>query len=521
LAFVREGAPKKLIATSRQSERLADMVNDFVSSFSDAPDFCCIAALAFGRVTDLAINPMKRFFVLTSLLAIFTASAATKPNILVIVSDDHGYGDVTAYGCKDIPTPNLDSLAKNGVRFTSGYVSGPYCSPTRAGLLTGRYQTRFGHEFNPGPSEGAEKNSGLPLSETPLPQRLKAAGYKTGMVGKWHLGYTDAQHPLSRGFDEYFGFLGGSHSYVTSGFGSTHPIVRGREPVNEKEYLTDAFRREALAFVDHHAKEPWFLYLAFNAVHGPLDAAPRYLDRFSNLEGKRKIYATMLTALDDAVGALLTKLREHKIEENTLILFVADNGGPEEVNGSDNGPLRGVKGQTWEGGVRVPFMMQWKGHVPPGKVFDQPVIQLDYAPTALAAAGVDLKPEWKMEGVNLLPYLDGKKKGAPHDAVYWRFGQQMAIRMGDWKLVKAPGGGLEDLRGGLRRDVVKDLTGAQLYNLAKDIGETTNIADKEPAKVKELAAAWHKWNESNIDPLWFPGDRAAKPAKPAKREKKK
>jgi arylsulfatase A-like enzyme len=359
---------------------------------------------------------------------------------------------------------------------------------------------------------------GLPLSETALPQRLKAANYKTGMVGKWHLGYSKELHPMSRGFDEFYGFLGGAHSYVNLNPAAANPILRGFEPVAEKEYLTDAFGREAAAFVDRHAKEPWFLYLAFNAVHGPMDAAPRYAERFPNLSGGRKTYATMLTAMDDAIGSVLAKLREHKIEENTLILFTADNGGPEEVNSSNNGPLRGVKGQTFEGGVRVPFMVQWKGQLRGGQVFDQPVMQIDYAPTALAAAGVAAQPEWKMDGVDLLPFLRGQKQGAPHNALYWRFGEQMAIRQGDWKLVKASGAGLDGAGGTTRRSVVKDLAGAHLFNLAKDIGETTNLADQQPEKVKELAGAWSQWNETNADPLWYPGQTGAKKAQ---RNKKK
>lgn len=453
---------------------------------------------------------MKQLLLLSLLAGALATSAAPKPNILLIVSDDHGWGDVGVNGCKDIPTPHLDSLAKNGVRFTSGYVSGPYCSPTRAGLMTGRYQTRFGHEFNPGQALPAEKKFGLSLNETPLPQKLKAAGYKTGMVGKWHLGSDKEFHPLSRGFDEFFGFLGGAHSYVNLRPAGANPILRGFEAVDEKEYLTDAFKREAVAFIERHRQEPWFLYLPFNAVHGPMDAAPRYADRFPNLTGGRKTYATMLTAMDDAIGAVLAKLREHKLEESTLVLFCADNGGPEEVNSSDNGPLRGHKAQTWEGGIRVPFMVQWKGTLPAGKVYDQPVIQLDFHATALVAAGV--KPEAKLDGVNLMPFLKGEQTGAPHGALYWRFGQQMAIRMGDWKLVRATGAGTDQERAQLRRDVVKDLTGSHLYNLAKDIGETTNLADKEPEKFKQLAAAWMEWNKGNAEPSWFPGggDRAKK-----------
>jgi len=453
------------------------------------------------------------------------SSLAAKPNILVIVSDDHGYGDVGAYGCKDIPTPHLDSLAENGVRFTSGYVSCSYCSPTRAALMTGRYQQRFGHEFNPGPALVPGKNIGLPLSETLLPQHLKAAGYTTGIVGKWHLGYEKERHPMNRGFDEFFGFLGGSHSYVDLPPTGGNPIMRGWEAVPETEYLTDAFRRESLAFIDRRAAQaqaPWFLYLAFNAVHGPMDAATRYAGRFENLTGVRKTYATMLTSMDDAIGAVLARLRKHDMEENTLIFFVADNGGPESVNASDNGPLRGAKGNAWEGGIRVPFMAQWKGTLPAGKTYDQPVIQLDFLPTALAAAGVEPKPEWNLEGVNLLPYLTGENTDAPHEALYWRFGAQMAVRMGDWKLVKATGG--DDLRSqpaDARHTVVTDPAGAGLYHLGDDIGETTNLADREPEKVKQLAAAWTEWNRRNITPVWFPEDARADRAPGKKMRKKK
>lgn len=456
-----------------------------------------------------SIHPMITRCLLLFVVALVApafAAVPAKPNILVIVSDDHGYGDVGAYGCKDIPTPNLDSLAKNGVRFTSGYVSCSFCAPTRAALMTGRYQQRFGHEFNPGPTHVPDKNVGLPLAETIFPQRLKPAGYVTGIVGKWHLGYEKAHHPLSRGFDEFFGFISGSHSYVTSPAASSNPIMRGWQPLDEKEYLTDAFGREAAAFVDRHAGKPWFLYLAFNAVHGPMDAATRYAERFPQLSGGRKTYATMLTAMDDAVGAVLARLREHKLEENTLIVFLADNGGPEGVNSSDNGPLRGAKGNAFEGGIRVPFMMQWKGRLPAGKVYDQPAIQLDVLPTALAAAGVAVKPEWQLEGVDLLPYLRGEKTGAPHEALFWRFGEQFAVRMGDWKLVKAFGGAGEDGPANPRRAVAQGTEGAQLFHLGRDIGETTDLAAKEPERVKQLAAAWNAWNSRNVAPLWYPAD---------------
>jgi len=313
--------------------------------------------------------------------------AASKPNIIIIVADDLGYADLGIHGCKDIHTPHIDSIAKNGVRCTSGYVSGPYCSPTRAGLLTGRYQQRFGHEFNPGPAGNNSPAFGLSLDETPLPQLLKNAGYKTGMVGKWHLGSTEKFNPINRGFDEYFGFLGGANSY-NHGKTIVSNIVRGTKPVDEKEYLTDAFAREAVAYVDKQKNAPFFLYLTFNAVHTPLQASPKHdidIDRIPN--PNRRTYASMLFAMDDAIGKLLAKLDKENLTENTLIFFISDNGGPESVNFSDNGHLKGVKATTWEGGIRVPFFVQWKAVLPKGKVYDNPVIQLDILPTVLAASG--------------------------------------------------------------------------------------------------------------------------------------
>jgi arylsulfatase A-like enzyme len=454
---------------------------------------------------------MKRltlFFLALFLLAGWPAQAqrrpAPKPNILLIVADDLGYADIGVNGCVDAPTPQIDSLAKNGVRFTNGYVSGPYCSPTRAGLMTGRYQQRYGHEFNPGPAGNADPEFGLPLTETTLPQRLKALGYATGMVGKWHLGYEPKFHPLKRGFDEYFGFLGGAHSYVDNG-DNINQITRGTEPVKEISYLTDMFGDEAVAFIERQKDKPWFLYLPFNADHSPMHAKEQDLAKFANIKDPlRQRFAAMHAAMDDNIGRVLETLRKHKLEENTLILFVSDNGGPTSNNGSRNTPLRGFKAQTWEGGVRVPMLAQWKGRLPAGKVYEQPVIQLDFLPTALAAAGAEIKAEWKLDGVNLLPYLTGKQKGAPHAALYWRFGQQIAIRMGDWKLVKAPGANAT--QGEFQTKATTE--GAHLYNLTSDIGEQNNLAEKEPAKRAQLAAAWDKWNAELIEPKWIP-QRAA------------
>ena len=478
------------------------------------------------------------FRIQTTILAILglwlagpAPAAERQPNIVILLADDLGYADVGFQGCQDIPTPNIDALAKGGVRCTNGYVSCPYCSPTRAGLLTGRYQQRFGHEFNPGPRGepgGSNVESiGLPLSETTIADRLRAAGYATGMVGKWHLGAASKYHPQKRGFDEYFGFLGGAHVYLPGlpnivfpglqdapGAGATPaaagkaeprprqpaPIYRGTVAVEEPEYLTDAFAREAVSFIERHQKQPFFLYLPFNAVHTPMHATDKRLEKFASIsDPMRRTYCAMALALDEAIGKVLDKLRSTHLEQDTLVFFCSDNGGPTvrraALNASRNAPLRGSKVSTLEGGIRVPFVVSWKGKLPPGKVYDQPVVQLDVLPTALAAAGVEAKAEWKLDGVNLLPYFKGETTSAPHDALYWRLGQQMAIRKGDWKLVKyslefageEPSASLSPLR---------------LYDLSRDIGETKDLASAHGDEVKALQGLWDQWNQSLMEPLW-------------------
>jgi arylsulfatase A-like enzyme len=431
-----------------------------------------------------------------SLTASIAAERAAKPNIIVVVGDDMGYADVGIHGCKDIPTAHLDALAKSGVRFTSGYVSGPYCSPTRAGLLTGRYQQRFGHEFNP----GGNPDQGLPLTETTLADRLKAAGYATGMVGKWHLGGTEKFHPLKRGFDEFFGFLGGAHDYFQPA-----GILRGTGPAETgRAYLTDVFSQEAVHFIDRHKTKPFFLYLTFNAVHTPMQADDARLKKFAAIKDDvRRTYAAMMSAMDDAVGQVVAKLKAEKLTDNTLIVFVSDNGGPTmrgtTINGSINTPLRGSKRTTLDGGTRVPFFVSWPDKIAPESVDARPVIQLDVLPTVLAAAGVESKPEWKLDGVNLLPHLTGERKNAsePHDALFWRFGQQMAIRKGDWKLVRYD----------LAAEGATGVSETKLYNLKDDIGETKDLAADNPEKMKELKADWDRWNEKNQRPLWGGGKK--------------
>jgi arylsulfatase A-like enzyme len=415
-------------------------------------------------------------------------SRSKRANIIVILADDLGYGDVGFHNCRDIPTPQLDSIARDGIRCTNGYASAPICSPSRAGLLTGRYQQRFGHESNP--AEGG----GLPLTETTLADRLGAAGYATGLVGKWHLGVTPALHPTRRGFAEFFGFLEGEHAYFP---GQGPPLQRGTSEVDEREYLTDAFAREAVAFIDRHKDRPFFLYLAFNAVHIPMQATDERRARFWSIsDPQRRTYAAMTAALDEGVGRVLAKLREENLEQQTLVIFLSDNGGPTvqgtAINGSRNSPLRGSKRTTLEGGIRVPLAARWPGRLPAGAVYEHPVIHLDLVPTVLAAAGISASPEWRLDGVDLLPYWSGRLTGPPHSTLYWKFSAQMAIRRGDWKLVRYHPAADGPMGRSPQRSA--GATPARLYNLAWDLGETTDLAARYPETVRELEGAWQEWN---------------------------
>jgi arylsulfatase A-like enzyme len=442
-----------------------------------------------------------------------TAQAAQRPNVLVIFADDLGYGDIGVHGGKDVPTPHIDALAASGIRCTSGYVSSPYCSPSRAGFLTGRYQTHFGHEFNP--HVGDETKLGLPLDQRTIADYFHAAGYATGLVGKWHQGFSPAHHPQSRGFDDYFGFLVGGHNFLLHKdaepkFGSAHShdmIYRGRDVQKLDGYTTDLFTDEALAFIDRHQQAPWFLYLAYNAVHTPLEVLQKYGDRVPAeiTDPDRRGYLSLLIGLDDSIGRLTASLKKSGRDQDTLIFFVSDNGGSGRkpflaYNTAVNTPLRGNKGQTLEGGIRVPFFVSWPGRLTAGTTYDQPVITLDFLPTACAAAGIS--PAASVGGVNLLPQLRGEVAAAPHASLYWRFGPQKAIRQGSWKLVD------------WRDFDQKTNSGWQLYDLSKDIGEEHNVAAANPQLVAQLSQAWNQWDAKNIAPLWH-GSPTEDPTAPA------
>ncbi len=423
------------------------------------------------------------------LTALPVLAADKKPNILVILCDDTGWGEIGFQGNHSIPTPNIDSIAAGGVRFTNGYVSGPYCSPTRAGLMTGRYQTRFGHEFN---STAAQ--SGLSLDETTIADRLKALGYATCAIGKWHLGNKLEFRPTKRGFDEFYGTLANTSFFLPRAFVDSQ-VSEDVQPMTDPDfYTTDAYAERAARWIEEHSASPWFLYLPFNAQHAPLQAPPKYMDRFNHVLGKnRQTFAAMMSAMDDAVGKVLSRIRDLGQEENTLIFFLSDNGGPTGSTTSSNVPLRGYKATTWEGGVRVPFCAQWKGTLPAGATYDKPIIQLDILPTAIAAAGGEVDSAWKLDGVNLLPFLAGAKTDdRPHESLYWRFGEQWAIRDGDWKLVAANTGS---------RD-------GELYNLATDAGELHNLAAEHPDIARKLKTKWDAWNAEQA-PAAVPREKPA------------
>jgi arylsulfatase A-like enzyme len=422
-----------------------------------------------------------RLFLILASLGQALASTASQPNIVIFYADDLGWGELGCQGfTEDIPTPHIDSLAKNGMRFTSGYVAATYCSPSRAGLLTGRYPTRFGHEFN-----SVANAVGLRSDQTTMATRLKALGYATAAVGKWHLGSQPENRPTRRGFDEFYGTLNNTPFFHPTAFIDSRVSNEVQAVKDPDFYTTDAYAERSVDWIGKNKDKPWFLYLPFNAQHAPLQAPKKYLERFPKItDEKRQLFAAMMAGMDDAIGRVMGKIRELGLEENTLVFFIADNGGPTASTTSKNGPLRGFKMTTFEGGPRVPYIAQWKGKIPAGKTYDLPVMNLDVVPTAIAAAGGKPEASWQLDGVDLMPYLTGTNTARPHQTLYWRFGPQWAIRDGDMKLVVSKGGSGRP----------------ELYDLATDIGESKDLAAGQPEKVKELQAMWDKWSAEQAPP---------------------
>jgi arylsulfatase A-like enzyme len=416
-----------------------------------------------------------------------TTGEKRPPNIVLILADDLGYADTGVYGSTPIPTPHIDALAAEGTHFTNAYVTAASCSPSRAGLISGRYQQRFGFEFNT--SSGAITHRcyrGLDPAAITLAEVLHKAGYATGMFGKWHLGTHPHLHPQSRGFDEFYGFLAGAHSFfpVPNEEPVYSTIMRGREAINEPKYLTDAIARETVRFIDEHHDRPFFAYVPFNAVHTPIQATPEYQERFSSVsDPKRRDYYAMTSALDDAVGKIVDAIDRQGLTNDTLIVFLNDNGGPIYTGVQSNGPLRLGKLFLFEGGVRVPMIMRWPGVVPPTTVFDGTVSSLDVFPTVSAAANIDLQEVVDFDGIDLLPFLSGDANGNPHQTLFWSNGPNVAVRSGNWKLIKS-------------------YENTWLFNLAEDLGEENNLATDRPEIVERLESELEEWKSEMREPAW-------------------
>ncbi len=440
----------------------------------------------------------KRFSLLSSMLVAgvllqpLAVAADERPNVIILYADDAGYADFgfqthTDPAMRNL-TPHIDSIARSGARCTNAYMSGAVCSPSRAGMLTGRYQERFGHELNipPGYMKG-----GMSLEEKTIADRMKRIGYRTGIIGKWHLGYPRPYQPNRRGFDFFYGLLQGSRPYFPMKKVTPHRVIqRNGKPLPEVGYVTDRIGDGAIEFIRESAGKPFFLFVSFTAPHGPLQPKPEDEAKLGHIENaKRRKYAGLIMSLDDNIGRILKTLDELKLASNTLVIFTNDNGG-QTMTGAVNTPLRGRKGQIWEGGTRVPMAFRWPGKIKAGTVIDDPIISLDFLPTFVALGGGDVDPAWKLDGVNLLPRLTGQVDRLATRPLFWRIhgpDRESSVREGDWKLVlldHAPG------------------TAAQLYHLPNDIGEERDVASEHPEIASRLEQKLRGWEKELISPLW-------------------
>ena len=416
-----------------------------------------------------------------------------KPNFILIVADDLGYADLSLNGSKQIPTPNIDRLAKEGVNFTQGYVSSPVCGPSRAGLMTGRNQVKFGFDNNMAENQPGfdPQFQGLPVSEKTIADRLKPLGYVSGLVGKWHLGYEPHFHPLKRGFDEFWGYQGGGHDYFTSqpdGKGYLSPIECNYKTPQPITYLTDDKGDECVDFIRRHKDQPFFLFASFNAPHAPMQATEADLELFKHIKDtKRRTYCAMVHRLDVNIGRIMDALKEEGLDENTLVVFISDNGGPCDQNASINAPLNGQKGILLEGGIRVPFIMRWQGILPEGQLYHHPVTSLDITPTFLELAGGKMADEDDFDGVNLMPYITGQVREQPHKILNWRFTISAVIREGNWKLVRLP-------------DRLP-----MLYDLSEDISEQHDVALQNIDRTRSMLRQLGEWDVSLPHPVFLEG----------------
>lgn len=430
-----------------------------------------------------------RFILILLFLSIqYSIQSQSRPNVIIIVSDDQGWNDVGFNGGKDIPTPHLDALAYDGIIFDAGYASHPYCSPSRAGLLAGRYQQKFGHENNT-PYSQEDEDAGLPLDEKMLSEVLKENGYATCAIGKWHLGDHEKFWPTQRGFDEWYGFYGGGMSFWgdTGKKPAKSGVLRNGEivPQSELTYLTDDFTKEAVRFIQKQEEKPFFLYLAYNAPHAPIHATEQYLAKTDHIEdGARSAYGAMVVGMDEGIGKVVQTLKNQGIYDNTLIFFYSDNGG--HLHGASSDPFRGHKGMLFEGGIRVPFLCSYPGKLTYPHHYPHAISALDIFPTVLAAA--DITPPKPLDGVNLLPFLSGSTSSPPHQKLYWRYsdGAGYAVRKDNYKLIYS----------GYKEKLL-------LFDLATDPYETSDLAQQHPEKVQELRLEYQAWNKELIPAKWY------------------
>jgi arylsulfatase A-like enzyme len=486
-----------------------------------------------------------------------TVAASSRPNIIVILADDLGYGDTSVYGSKIIRTPNIDALAASGIRFTAGYVTNPVCAPSRAALMTGRYQQRFGYEFNP---NGRDRTGGMSLNEITLAQIVKSAGYTTGAIGKWHLGQPDGYYPSDRGFDYFFGMAGGGTDYIihpapgdeiigpggedikvpAAGMSALpegehwksmlerirdrSPITRNHQLVRVDDYLTEALTREAVGFIDRNRTRPFFLYLAQHVPHAPLQAPRKYIDRYQNVQDPyKRVHAAMVSALDDSVGEVIATLKKDGLYQNTVVIFLSDNGCPGYVYGAcSNAPLSGFKRWQLEGGIRIPYIVSWPAHLPAGRLDNRQVSSLDILPTAAELAQTKLPSDRVYDGVNLLPYLNGADRAVPNPKLYWRDGPDFAMRDANlklWLAAMAPPGakkgeepddddeeGSRKLSKSSKKSIPPTVGPEQqhlmLFDLDHDISEKSNLAASRPGDVARLNDEINQWNKTLVKPMW-------------------
>ncbi len=435
------------------------------------------------------------FFILTALciLPIKGQNSHKKPNFILIVADDLGYGDLSLTGSTQIKTPHIDALAKNGMFFTQGYVSSAVCSPSRAGFITGINQVEFGHDNNIANSQTGfdPEYRGLPLTVKTIADYLKPLGYVSGLIGKWHLGYEPQFHPLKRGFDEFWRYIGGSHDYFKSQpnkQGMLAPITCNYKTPQPITYITDDKGNECVDFIKRHKNDPFFLFASFNAPHTPMQATKSDLALYAHIkDSKRRTYAAMVHRLDLNIGKITAALKKEGLDQNTLVVFISDNGGPTVINGSINAPYRGKKGTLLEGGIHVPYIMSWPETIPKGTVYNKPVSALDFTPTFIALAGGNINTA-PFSGVNLMPFITKKNNPeTPHKLLKWRFTISAAIQQDSWKLIRLPD----------RLPL--------LYHLPSDPSEQNNLALKHLDKTEELLKLLGNWDVSLPHPLFMEG----------------